>query len=253
MGSGGTSPPALDGSVVSGQWSSTNSVSTGALSTSHANDVVVLAVSAGTASTSGAATVSSVSDTSGLTWTRQARVTGAGSASGEYGGAELWYAIAPSALSGDKVTITYSSSNAVDDGDYYLFGLSGANTITPFDPNSSLPASGIGSGSTDKGPFITSSTVSTTMADDYGVAFGSIFNGTSGGGGAVSFANTDLLPSGLSQTGSQTNTGATWADVSTLAGGGLSSALSKATAGWDFTNSHNSAWAVLFDAVQPAS
>ncbi len=246
------SPPVLDGSVASGQWSSTNSVTTGSVSTTHSNDVIVLAVSAGTASTSAAATVSSVTDTGGLSWTRQARVTGPGSASGEYGGAEIWYALAPSALSGDKVTITYSSANAVDDGTYYLFGLSGANTTTPFDPNASLPASGTGEGTTGQGPFITASTVSTTAANDYGIDFGSIFNGTSGGGAAVPLAGTDLGPSGLSDIGSQDNTGAVWADVSTLAGGGLSAALSKATAGWDFTNTNNFAWAVLFEAVQPA-
>jgi hypothetical protein len=215
--------------------------------------VIVLAVSAGTASTSGAATASSVKDASGLTWTRQARVTGPGSDGGEYEGAEIWYAVASSALSKDKVTITYSSSNAIDDGDYYVFALSGANTTTPFDPNSSLPGSGTGSGSTDSGPFITSSTASTNTADDYGIAFGSIFNGTEAGGEAVNFANTDLGPSGLSETGSQTNGGATYADMSTLAGGPLSSTLSGATAGWDFTNSNNNAWTVLFDAVQPAS
>jgi len=50
-----SSPPALDGSVLSGQWSSSNSVSTGGLVTTHANDVLLLCVSAGTASTSAAA------------------------------------------------------------------------------------------------------------------------------------------------------------------------------------------------------
>ena len=33
----------------------------------------------------------------------------------------------------------------------------------------------------------------------------------------------------------------------------LGSTLSRSTAGWDFTNSNNTAWTVLFDAVQPAS
>ncbi|HMK97908.1 MAG TPA: hypothetical protein VK425_10205 [Acidimicrobiales bacterium] len=193
--------------------------------------------------------MSSVSSTSGLAWKRQAQVTGAGSASKEYEGAEIWYAIAPSALSGEQVSITYGSADAVDDGTYYLFALSGASTATPFDPNSSLPASGIGSGSKKSGPFITSSAVSTSSAGAYGFAFGSIFNGTAGGGGAVSFASTDLVPSGLAELASQPNTGAVWADISTLAGGAFSSSLSGATAGWDFTNSNNTAWAVLFDAV----
>lgn len=179
-------------------------------------------------------------------------MTGPGSDGGEYGGAEVWYAIAPAALSGDKVSITYTSSYAVDDGDYYLFGLSGANTTAPFDTNSSLPVSGIGSGSTDKGPFIASSKASTSTADDYGIAFGSIFNGTGAGGGAVNFVNTDLVPSGLSEIATQGNGGGTYADVSTLAGGALASTLSQATAGWNFTSSHNSAWVMLFDAVQPA-
>ncbi|HMK97149.1 MAG TPA: hypothetical protein VK425_06345, partial [Acidimicrobiales bacterium] len=100
------------------------------------------------------------------------------------------------------------------------------------------------------GPFITSSGVSTSSAGTYGFAFGSIFNGTSGGGGAVSFGSTDLTPSGLSELASQSNTGAVWADISTLAGGAFSTTLSKATAGWDFTSSNDSAWAVLFDAVE---
>jgi RHS repeat-associated protein len=158
--------------------------------------------------------------------------------------------VASPTLSGDDVTIHYSSSNAVDDGTYYVFALSGANTTTPFDTNSSLPGSATGAGSTEPGPFITSSTVSTSSADDYGIAIGSIYNGTST---SAALGDTDVVPSGMSETASQTNLGATYADVSALAGGALSSTLSAATAGWDFTNSTVTAWDLLFEAVQPAS
>jgi hypothetical protein len=220
--SGSASPPVLDGSVVSGQWTGTGSLSTGALVTSHGSDILVLAISAETDITSAAPTLSTVTSTSGLVWKRQGQVTGAGYYAGQYEGAEVWYAIAPSALSGETVAISYSSANAVDDGSYYLFALSGANTTSPFDPNSSLPGSAIGSGSKDKGPFTTSATVSTTSADDYDFAFGSIFNGTGGGSGVVSLGTTDLVPTGLSQIGSQNNQGGEYCDISTLAGGGVS-------------------------------
>jgi len=70
---------------------------------------------------------------------------------------EEWYAAAPSALSATTITATLSSSDTAATW-IAVFGISGADTVTPFDPNLSLP--GVSSGATP------STTISTSDADD---------------------------------------------------------------------------------------
>jgi len=102
------------------------------LTTSHSPDVIILAIAHDNA-------VDSVSsgyprDTAGLTWTKRADNTGD---SGR--GSTLWYyyAIATGTLSSDTITVSFSGS---DNTELEVFGISGANTGSPFDSNSGLPA-----------------------------------------------------------------------------------------------------------------
>jgi hypothetical protein len=52
-----------------------------------------------------------------------------------------WYAIASGTLSSAQITDTETGSSSTDDASMVCFGVSGANTNSPFDPNVSLPAS----------------------------------------------------------------------------------------------------------------
>ena len=116
---------AIDGS---GFLNTSSSVSSAAvtLTTANAHDVIILDVAENGTS------VSSISDTAGLTW-HQVAVAGTSP--------DLiyqYYAIANSALSGDAITVHFSgSANYLD---LNAFGISGANTSAPFDSNASLAA-----------------------------------------------------------------------------------------------------------------
>ena len=134
---------AIDGSAQASGIASSHSVS---LTTRSSPDVIYLSVVIQFAG----ATVSSVSDTAGLTWKTRASIT-----TGDIP-TYTWYAIAGSALSSDSITVTVS-------GTYYFtiiaFGISGADTSNPFDPNTAVPASN--SGSFPTSPSVSISTTGT--------------------------------------------------------------------------------------------
>ena len=95
------------------------------MTTANANDVIILNIA------ENGTTVSSVSDTAGLTWHQEA-VAGTGPYL-----IYQYYAIAPTALSADAITVNFTGSSYF--ADLNAFGISGANTSSPFDPNASLP------------------------------------------------------------------------------------------------------------------
>ncbi len=121
--------PAIDGSTGAG--TETNSVSA-SLTTTNANDVIVLFTGTSTSST----TVSSIKDAGGHAWTHRQTKTGSPSVE-----EEEWYTVASSPLSADSITVTWS---ATGDNVFTAFGVSGANLVTPFDPNGSLAATATG-------------------------------------------------------------------------------------------------------------
>lgn len=126
------------------------------LTTSNANDVLLLyAIMQNDPST--VPTITSVTDNGpGLTWTRRKRQL-YGSANGN--AVECWYAIAASAFNA-SITVNFSGVNA---NRLMAFGVSGANTSTPWDANASLPGSNSGgAGATTLAP---SSALSTTSAN----------------------------------------------------------------------------------------
>jgi len=98
------------------------------LTTTSPNDVVVVVVQCGFRSCNG--NVSSVTDSSGLDYTLRASYAP---------NDKLWeyYAIAPTPLSSDNITVLFSG---VAFGGFVAFAVEGANTATVFDPSPSLPA-----------------------------------------------------------------------------------------------------------------
>ncbi len=136
---------------------------TASITTVNANDVIVVVI---TNFSGGGQTITGVTDngSAGLTFTKRA------SGLGEFD-TELWYAISPSALTAESIKVTLSSATYLA---FTVFGVSGANTVTPFDPNVSLPAVGA-FGTSTANPSVTAST---TNANDFIIAIGTIYHNT---------------------------------------------------------------------------
>ena len=123
------------------------------LTTTRANDVIILEIA------QNGTTVTSVSDTAGLTWHQRAVLDPASNPSYEY------YAIAPNVLSGDTIDVNYAKTPFLEYEN--AFGISGANTTSPFDPNLSSPVT------TTSSP----ASLTTTNANDF--VFASYVDGAS--------------------------------------------------------------------------
>jgi hypothetical protein len=136
---------AIDGSSAN-EATSVSSL-TVTLTTTSSSDIIYLIISEALTGV----TVSSVTDSQSLTWKSRASATSAN--------LELftYWAVASSALSSDTITVTMSGSG---DLDLFVFGISGADTSSPFDPNAAVPASNTGS---SKSPSVL---ISTTGTDD---------------------------------------------------------------------------------------
>jgi len=135
----GLPAPQIDGYVLNSGGTAT-SYSIGPLTTANANDVILLRIYVLDNTNVGFPTVSSITGT-GLTWTKR-YTTGPLPVDGTaaYYSIEEWYAIAASPLS--AVTGTINLSGTPTESQAEFFGVSGADTSAPFDPNSSLPAVG---------------------------------------------------------------------------------------------------------------
>ena len=115
---------ALDGNgfYTTSAWSTSDTVT---LTTAYVNDVIILDIA------ENGTTVSSISDTAGLTWQEKA-VAGTGN--------DLiyqYYAISPNALSADAITVNFTGG--ATQAELNAFGIAGANTSSPFDTNASIP------------------------------------------------------------------------------------------------------------------
>jgi hypothetical protein len=133
------------------------------ISTTQANDLVVIVMSGNTGSS-----LTGISDTAGLTWYQRFSAPNDGRT------LIVEYAIAPTALSSDTVSITWSGGT----GNIRLqeFAVTGVNTAVPFDPNVALP--GVTSGSTSPTGTIGCGET-TTNANDF------LFSFSAGGGTPV--------------------------------------------------------------------
>jgi hypothetical protein len=130
----------IDGHADDGGTFSSSNTDQVTLTTANSNNVIVLEEFNETAGGT-LATVSSISDRYGLSWhLRSATSTQVLVSNGDTTPAdmEIWYAIATSTLSSDTITMTLN--NTTDDGSVIAFGVSGANTSSPWDGNASVPA-----------------------------------------------------------------------------------------------------------------
>lgn len=137
---------ALDGST--GLYGNVVSSVTLTLTTSSANDVIEVGAEAN--ATSGTITISSVTAT-GLTFTQRSHVSPLANQI-----VDVWYAKASSALSSVAITVNFSQST-----NFYVataFGISGANTASPFDTNASVPVANTAAADP---------TISTSNANDF--------------------------------------------------------------------------------------
>lgn len=151
----------IDGSASS-NFSSTSSHSV-SLTTTLTDDIIVVIVGFCINGGGTPPIVSSISDTASLTWTRRGGASGL--TNGNSSVFDVWWAHAPSALSGDSITATLSGS--IDDATLVAIAVNGASSLTaPFDTNASLPKTGLTSASL--------SGVSTTATQGYLIALAGI-------------------------------------------------------------------------------
>ncbi len=153
--------PALDGSAT-GTWTSGSTFTIPSLTTTKTNDVVVLSID--TYSSGSSVTVSSITDSLGkIAWQGSARSSFiACSGVNEITVAE-WYGIAATAVSSDTVSVHLASAPTGASG--IAFGVSGADTTTPFDSSSGLPKTATACSGTAADPTV--SAVSTLADNDF--------------------------------------------------------------------------------------
>lgn len=127
--------PALDGEA-SGTWSSGTSFTITPFTTANPNDVVVLSIV--TYNSGSSVTASSISDSlAKITWEGSARSSFISCPGTQESTRVEWYGIATTTVSSDTITVTLSTAPTSASG--IAFGVSGADTTTPFDPASTLP------------------------------------------------------------------------------------------------------------------
>ena len=113
------STPVVDGSTIVTHSNPLTSDSI-TLTTKSSNDIVVVAVVV-----DNLRTVSGVRDGAGLAWHREF-------SSGGLPDLEVWNAYATSALASDQIVVSFSGTSLISDS-IAAFGISGANTGSPFD------------------------------------------------------------------------------------------------------------------------
>lgn len=110
----------------------TNSVVNVTLPSASPNEIIAIAAYSGAASSGTNRTISSISGGS-LSFTPYARSHGS-----NQGSMDVWYAVSASSLGSTTFSVTFSGT--YDDASVIVFGIKGASTTSPFDPNASLPA-----------------------------------------------------------------------------------------------------------------
>ena len=170
---------ALDGHASGTSVSSSTVATSTTLTTTNATDVIIALVTSITTG-AGPPNVSSISGCS-LSWTKRFSRGNTLLATPDHGNADIWYATTSGTISSCTVTANLSSTNADRSADITVFGISGANTSTPFDTNVALTGSS-SSTSTSSTPRVFSG-LSTNNANDFVFAV-TTANTTSGNPGA---------------------------------------------------------------------
>lgn len=152
--SSSTAIPNLDGKGFTTQGTPTTTI-TAALTTGDADDVII-AIVTGQNSATGTYETPSASDSAGLSWSARSTLQEVSSVGGYSYYGQIFYAVSPTALSGDTIEITWNAA-PTHYATLQVFAVSGANTASPFDTHSGLPAFESGS----------YTSVSTSNADDF--------------------------------------------------------------------------------------
>lgn len=181
------------------------------LTTANTNDIIVVY----TSPSGSVDLVTSITDTAGLTWTKR-------KTNGNTFDAEEWYAKSTGALTGDVISVHYSSLSSGAGG--IAFGISGARFASPIDPGTSAaPTTG------GPGPV----SVSTYLANDLivGMYRFSISSPTVGSGFTqlVSPTGTSNLVEYQSVSATQSNLSVAIGTGSTSVTGGLADAFTSDT------------------------
>lgn len=142
----------------------THNASSGSVSltTTSANNVIIVCVSTQNTTVTGAATVSALTVAGGSTMTKRTGQTFTSGAGAQTGNIEEWQGTASGTLTGASVSVTFSTT--ADSGVIQAFGIAGANTSSPFDANGSLPAINKDQSALTTQPTV--SGISTTNAND---------------------------------------------------------------------------------------
>ncbi|MGH9917805.1 MAG: archaellin/type IV pilin N-terminal domain-containing protein, partial [Nitrososphaerales archaeon] len=164
--------PAVDG-TASVTFSGTNSGTTSTLTTTNANDVIVVLASAEDLVNDVVPAVSSVT-AAGLTFSQRSSES---ATTDVYLDEEVWYAVATATFSGTIHVAFSDSSGTLDDGAAVAFGVSNANTAAPWDPNAAVPAAGTAVSASAP----TSSTLSTSNPYDMVVGFSGMMSSAAAG------------------------------------------------------------------------
>jgi hypothetical protein len=146
------------------------------LSTTNTNDVIMVEAYEAISSCSSVVNQPTIADTSLLSWTGRGYTV----SSNTHVSVKEFWAISTGLLSTDAITVT--STGGTGTGacvmlNVIAFGVSGANTATPFDTNAGLPYVSTGSGTSS------TTTITTSNANDF--LFTDIVTGCSNGGLAV--------------------------------------------------------------------
>lgn len=165
----GAITPQVDGSGI-GACSNTTTSCPVTLTTSHANDIIIVFTAEALDAQTSPCTFS-VSDTVGLSWTARSAVV--------YGRTNLdelqeWWAKSTGALTSDTITESIAGCGNNYNG-LQVFAISGANFNSPFDPSTGVPGTGSDAGSGQQA--VTSAIISTANPNDFvfaGVQHGAV-------------------------------------------------------------------------------
>ena len=225
--------PALsvDGSIT-GSFSTASSGSV-TLSTGNSNDIIVVVVGAESNVNHNAHTVGSVTST-GLTFAKRS----AGTVGSVYLDTEVWWALASSPLNSASITVNMSGTGSVDDASIVAFGVSGANTSTPWDTNVALPA--LATSTASAIPTVTG--VSTSNANDLILGFEGAYSATN--------SNSENNGAGFTLIGTQRNNGGSYSSQASAEDEIVSTTQSSISVAFSASNSN---WVMLGDAIQQAA
>jgi flagellin-like protein len=227
---------AIDGTTTSEF--STATAATFGISTTDSNDIIVVLVTNEDTTNHVLRTVSSVTGT-GLSFAKR---SGGTIGTSPYSDAEVWWAVAASPLNTEDITVTLSG--ATDDCSIVAFGVNGANTASPWDPNVSVPA--VATATTASIPSV--SGVSTSNAHDMVLGFTGVLSS------ADAAFPTETVGSGFTlATAAQVNTGGTGRSEAAAEYKIVSATQASSTVAFGTTTDAADNWVMIGDAIQAES